>query len=435
MAIIAKKGSEKMKDIQAIREKRAAAAKNAKALVDGNGGTFSNTEQALYDKYLEEIKQADRDMKEITDFQQKILQDHELELGVANPENCAGIWRDKKGNPVAVLGPNHSFAGPAGGQGTYAGSDGMENVSAGAIMRALALGPQNTREVMALSEGTDSAGGYSVPDLIARRLIDLARAQSHVIKAGAMTVPLDTEKTTIVRVASDPVPGWRVENALVAESEPTFEPVTFQARSLAVLVKASRELLEDSVNVEQAIMMVLAAAIGNEIDRVSLLGSGVAPEPTGILNSTGVNVVDMGTDGAALSRYSNLLAAHQLIADGNCSDPTAAIMSNRERFAYADMVDASAQPLNRPGLIKELPFLGTTKLPVDLTHGGATNASNMYLGDFSQLMFGIRSGLRIEVLKERFAETMQIGFLCHIRMDIALAQPKAFTVIKGVIPA
>jgi len=44
----------------------------------------------------------------------------------------------------------------------------------------------------------------------------------------------------------------------------------------------------------------------------------------------------------------------------------------------------------------------------------------------------IRSGMRIEVLKEHFADNLQYGFLAHLRMDIQVAQPKAFSVLKGI---
>ena len=72
-----------------------------------------------------------------------------------------------------------------------------------------------------------------------------------------------------------------------------------------------------------------AQATALEVDRVALLGSGSAPEPTGISNVTGVGEVDMGTNGAAITDYDEILDALQEIQDANAQDPTAAIMAPR----------------------------------------------------------------------------------------------------------
>jgi HK97 family phage major capsid protein len=102
-----------------------------------------------------------------------------------------------------------------------------------------------------LAEGSDSTGGISVPDIVLARFVDKLRAAMVCIQAGAMTTPLVSDKTTLARTASDPVAGWRSENAAVDVSEPTFEGVVLIPRSLTVLVKVSRELVEDSLNIEQ----------------------------------------------------------------------------------------------------------------------------------------------------------------------------------------
>jgi hypothetical protein len=56
--------------------------------------------------------------------------------------------------------------------------------------------------------------------------------------------------------------------------------------------------LEDSVNVSQALDTAFAGALGLEVDRVALLGSGSGSEPRGIFNTSGIGSVSMGTNGA-----------------------------------------------------------------------------------------------------------------------------------------
>ena len=123
----------------------------------------------------------------------------------------------------------------------------------GGLMRAMVTGPRTDLERRALAEGSDSTGGVSVPDVTLARFVDALRAAMVCIQAGAQTLALTSDKNTIARTASDPVAGWRDENEGVDESAPTFEGVVMEPKSLAVLVKVSRELIEDSLNIEQAL--------------------------------------------------------------------------------------------------------------------------------------------------------------------------------------
>lgn len=159
--------------------------------------------------------------------------------------------------------------------------DEYRGLSVGGFMRAMVLGPETDLERRALTEGTDSAGGYTVPTILSAQLIDMMRAKSTVMAAGARTVPLDSKVTYYAKLLTDPVPAWRNEEGAFAESDPTFGRITFTARSLGVIVKVSRELMEDSLNIAEALPNVIAKAMAAEVDRVALLGSGVAPRAEG----------------------------------------------------------------------------------------------------------------------------------------------------------
>ena len=171
----------------------------------------------------------------------------------------------------------------------------LAGLTPGHFMKAMLLGTDDPALRNALSEGSDAGGGYSVPSVVTEGFIDALRAQSVCIKAGAGTAILNSMKTTIATIASDPVPAWRAENAAVTESAPTFGSVVLQARSLAVLVKVSRELVEDSINIEAMLQACLAGALAGELDRVALMGSGTAPEPRGIFNTSGIGSASMNS--------------------------------------------------------------------------------------------------------------------------------------------
>jgi HK97 family phage major capsid protein len=269
---------------------------------------------------------------------------------------------------------------------------------------------------------------------VSAELIDRMRARATIIRAGARTVPLTTDKTTIARLATDPTGSWRAENALVGESDPTFQGVTFNTRTLAALVRVSRELLEDSINIEEALMNAFAQAMSLELDRVGLFGSGSGEEPTGVFSTAGIGAVGMGTNGAQITNFSEILDAIQTLQDANAEAPTAAILAPRTWRTISGFVDTTGQPLRMPQAIESLPFMATTQVPVNQTQGTATNASSIIIGNFQDLMIGVRTSLRVEVLRERYAEYLQYGFLAYLRADIQVARPGSFCVVNGIIP-
>ncbi|AOL23977.1 phage major capsid protein, HK97 family [Erythrobacter litoralis] len=334
-------------------------------------------------------------------------------------------WTDKRGNPVRVVGRGGSIS-----ERRHTGP------SVGDLIRAKIAGPRNEAEERALSEGTDSAGGYTVPTPLASDFIDLMRARSVAIRAGAMTVPMDSASLSMARLASDPTVAWRAENAAIAEGDPTFERVLFEAKTIAGKVTLSRELADDSINIGRMIQTALAGAMAVELDKAAIYGDGTSDAPTGVWHTSGINAVSMGTNGAAFTAgYDEILDAILELKNDNAADPTAMIANPRTEIALAKLKDADSNPLTVPGLVSRIPLLSTTSAPVDETEGTATNASSIVLGDFTQLMIGMRQQLEIRVFDHTMTSNGQLTVLAWMRADTQLAQPKSFAKLTGIIPA
>ena len=310
---------------------------------------------------------------------------------------------------------------------TARGAESYGDLSLGRYLRSMAIGAKTDLERRALSEGTDSAGGFTVPTILSSQLIDALRAASVVQRAGAQTVPLTSDNQSIAKVASDPAPAFRNESASIGESDPTFSTVTFTPRSLAVLVKCSRELLDDSLNIGTALPNIITAAMAAEMDRVAIEGTGVAPQPTGLRLQSGIGNTALN---GALTSYSPLITAQTGILTANGGPVNAIIMHPREAGTLAGLTDTTNQPLNVPPAISGIPMLTTSSIQTDA--GSGNNESNMYLGNFSNLMIGVRNEVRVEVLRERFADTHQYAFVAHMRFDVAVSQASSFHKISGI---
>lgn len=339
-------------------------------------------------------------------------------------DSKAAGWADQRGNPVRVLAPRESFA-----------DERYRGPSLGNILRAMVTGPRNDAERRALAEGTDSAGGYTVPVPLAAEFIDRLRAQSVVFRAGARTVPMTSETLAIARLETDPTMAWRAENAEITASDPTFGRVLLEAKSLAGLVKVSRELLDDSVNISEMLERAFTQAAALEFDRAILYGTGADDQPTGIATTSGINEVSMGTNGAALASYDKLIDTVYEMQVDNAGDPTAAIWHPRTGAAIAKLKDGNGLPLTEPEMIGRIPKLRTTAIPITETQGSSSVASSIIFGDFRDCLVGLRSSLRIELLRERYADYHQYGFLAWMRGDVQLAHKASFSRLKGIIPA
>ncbi|TWI12709.1 HK97 family phage major capsid protein [Lysobacter ruishenii] len=324
-------------------------------------------------------------------------------------------------------------------QAHYAGkSEGREEgPSLQDFMRGVA-GMKSTDAVLAsMSTGTDSAGGYSVPTKTMPGILSALVPASSLMQAGAGIVPMEAGAKSVTTAAIDTIPtaSWRAELGNVAESDPSLRAVTAAPKSLACIVRVSRELLADGTDVDRALRLTIAQAFAKELDRVGLMGSGTAPEPRGLRNTSGINIVSMGTNGAALANYGPLLSAHSPIIAANAPAPTADIMAGRTLLDFEGLEDTTGQQLRRPRMIETMQFLPTSQLPVNVTQGTSTDTSEIYVGNFSGLYFLMREAISVQLLREAYAKTGEIGFLCHVRADVVINYPQQFAVITGVKPA
>jgi HK97 family phage major capsid protein len=210
--------------------------------------------------------------------------------------------------------------------------------------------------------------------------------------------------------------------------------VTLTAKSLACFFKVSRELVEDAPNLDAALRNVLAQSFAVALDAATLVGSGASNQPLGIRGTSGITSVSMGGNGAALGSWSPVLDAVRDLQLANAGTVSAMIASPRTARTINGFADTTNQPLQRPPAVADVPLLTTTAMPVNETQGTATNASTILVGDFAEVMVGIKTDFTLSVLQERFADSGQIAMVGWLRADVAVARPAALARIIGIIP-
>jgi len=317
------------------------------------------------------------------------------------------------------------------------GFDGIGPGSLGKILRAKLLGDPlglNISERRAMGEGIGSAGGWFVPSLVSGYVIDLARNSAVTMQAGAWTLPMDGPEVTLVKVLTDPTAYWLPEHEAITEGDGSFAPVTLKAVTLGTMIRVSQALLEDAPSAGPTIEKMLSSALGLELDRVALLGNG-ANEPRGLYNCDDINEYSMGANGAAPTNYDPFSYASQYVLENN-GMPTAAIMAPRT-FGTLDRLKAATtnQPLVAPQSYLDLKKFYTNQIPVDQTQGTSDEASCAFVGDFKNVVIGMRKSLSIDISPHAGTDTfakIETLIRAYLRVDVAILRENHFTKIIGI---
>ena len=126
-----------------------------------------------------------------------------------------------------------------------------------------------------------------------------------------------------------------------------------------------------------------------------------------------------------------MLAVYYKPLRGN--EKVTAIVSNTAlQQQYNGMVDTQYNPVRMPDVLADTPWLVTNVIP-SFTRGTMTSrATDVFAGDFSQVLIGQRIGLEVRVLTERYAENGQVGLLAYWRGDVQVARPAALACYRAL---
>src|SRR6266542_3443834 len=123
---------------------------------------------------------------------------------------------------------------------------------------------------MQLRAMTDTSGSAVVPTVWASEIIDRARNLAAVLQAGAQVVPMDAKVVNVGRLTADPSAAFRAEGGTVTASDPTFDNVTLDSKTLSALLVGSLEWFMDSPNVDDVVENAIAAAVALKLDQQAL---------------------------------------------------------------------------------------------------------------------------------------------------------------------
>lgn len=395
-----------MNQILTLREKRAKAWDAAKAFLDskrGADGMLSAEDAATYDKMEADVINLG---KEVERLERQAAIDGELAKPTAQPMT---------GKPGA-----DSAKGKTG-----RASD--EYASAfWHAMRDKAI----THEVYnALEVGTDSEGGYLVPDEFQRTLIEALQEQN-IFRQLAHVITTSSGDRKIPVVASKGTASWIDEEGAYPESDDAFTQVSIGAYKLATMIKVSEELLNDSAfDMPSYIAREFARRIGAAEEEAFFTGNGTG-KPLGILAATGGAETDVTAASATavtmdevMDLFYSLRAPYRRKSAFIMNDATVKAL-RKLKNGNGDYIWQPSVTAGQPDTLLNRPVYTSSFMPAI-----AAGAKSILFGDLSYYWVADRTSRSFKRLNELYAATGQVGFLSSERVDGKLILPEAVKVL------
>jgi HK97 family phage major capsid protein/HK97 family phage prohead protease len=315
-----------------------------------------------------------------------------------------------------------------------------------------ALGGQRATYV---TSGATTGGNLVATDLMADEFIEFLRNNALMLQLGVRTMPGLVGNVAIPRrsgVASTYY--LSTQTTAITQSESTFDQVTMSPKNLAALSKYSRQtLLQGTPGIEQLVRRDLTDGINLAIDLGILNGSGSNGQPTGIMQTSGIGSVAMGTNGGAITVEKVVdLESAVMQANGVINASNVAYLTNYKVSAALKklraggsttgdgpfLVNDQLNAIGRgptPANLNGYPLALTNQVPSTLTKGTSSGVcSALVMGDFSQAMVGFwGNGLEITVGEESddFAKALT-SVRGIVTYDVAVRDPKSFAAILDI---
>jgi HK97 family phage major capsid protein len=396
-----------MSKILELREKRAKAWDAAKAFLDskrGADGLLSAEDVATYEKMEADVVNLGKEID-------RLERQQALDAKLNKPVNTPITGKPGQPNP-------ENKTGRASDEYKRAFWNAMRSKTAG-------------YEVLnALQVGTDSEGGYLVPDEFERTLVE-ALQEENIFRTMAKIIQTASGDRKIPVVASKGTASWVDEEGAIPESDDAFGQVSIGAYKLATMIKVSEELLNDSIfNLESYIAREFARRIGAKEEESFFIGNGTG-KPTGIFNATGGAELGVTAASATAITVDEIMDLFYSLKSPYRKNAVF-VMNDSTVKAIRKLKDGNGQYLWQPSISAGQPdtILNRPVKTSAYVPAIAAGAKTIAFGDFGYYWIADRQGRSFQRLNELYAATGQVGFKATQRVDGKLILSEAIKVLQ-----
>ena len=233
---------------------------------------------------------------------------------------------------------------------------------------------------------------------------------------------------------------WVAEEGSKSIDRPAYAKAVLSPKRLQVLQGITYDLLHQSTkDVDRLIMDDMVKAHAAALDAAIFAGSGSSGQPTGVLNNSGVNSINTGTNGGAITYQKLVDMETEVGIDNGLLDETLAYVSNAKvqgKMKTIPQIAGYPFYLLNDGKVNGYPFYMTNALPSNMTQGSTSGACSAALfGAWSQVIVGGWGGLQfiVDPYTAKNKGVLEITAIAY--HDVLLRHPEAFCKCVGITTA
>ncbi len=301
-----------------------------------------------------------------------------------------------------------------------------------------------------VTSGATTGGNIVATDLLADDFIEALRNSTVMVGLGVQTLSGLIGDVAIPRRSGVASTGFlSSETAALSQAESTFDQISMTPKTLGTLSKFSRNMLiQATPGIEDLVRRDISDGINLGIDLGILNGTGSSGQPTGIMQTSGIGSVAIGTNGGAIT-VDKLIDLETAIMEDNAgvnADSISYVTNAKVMGAIKKLktsggeylVNNNLQALGRgatPVAVNGYPLAMTNQVPSNLTKGSTSGScSAVVMGDFSQAILGLYgSGIEITAGEDSddFAKNL-VSVKGVVAFDVAVRHAQSFAAILDV---
>lgn len=270
--------------------------------------------------------------------------------------------------------------------------------------------------------------------------IELLRNSTKVLSLGATFLPGLQGKVSFPRQKSAGTFSWVAENpgADVSDTNLQTDSVTISPHIGQSTTSYSRNLLQQAViDVEALVRNDLALISAIAIDLAAINGSGASNQPTGILPTSGIGSVAVGTNGGTVT-WNNIVDLEKTVDNANALRGALAYLTNPTQKGQLKKIAQISATTGIPtwfdGELNGYRAESSTNVPSNLTKGTSTTiCSAIIFGNWQELIVGQWNALELIVDPYRLKKQGMIEVTSYISVDVALRHPASFAAIQDAL--
>lgn len=296
-----------------------------------------------------------------------------------------------------------------------------------------------------LSVGTPSAGGFlKATEHMDMDFIELLRNRMMVTNLGARVLTGLVGDISFPKQTGSASAQWITEGNNVTESNAVFGQVLMQPGTVAARQDMTRKLLlQSSPDVEDLVRDDLNMVLALALDLAAIAGSGTGAEPLGILGTSGVGLVPIGTNGGAPT-WPHIVNLETEVAVDNADVGSLAYLTNarvRGKLKQTEKFATAGQPVwergdpgdPTGGAVNGYRGAVSNQVPSNLTKGSGTNLSAIIFGNFRDLMIGEWGELEITADPYALGDSGGLVLRAFLDADVAVRHPESFAIVNDAV--